>query len=266
MDSILWMLKTVLVSLMLPPGLFFVLIAVGLWLGRRRRWARWLAGVSLLAFIALSLKVVAYGLAGWFEDDWPPLDAALARHLPAERAAIVVLGGGRIQGAREYPGGETLKKASLRRSVFAARLSEQTGLRLAVSGGRPDGGNLGEAALMKRFIERSLKRPVAFVEDRSLDTRENAINTTGMLAREKVRTIVLVTDVMHMPRAVHAFRAAGAAFGMSIVPAPMHFLASAPRIMNDYLPSMDGLEISRDALYEVVGEIWYRLRRSIFAP
>jgi len=62
MDSILWMLKTVLVSLMLPPGLFFVLIAAGLWLGRRRRWARWLAGVSLLVFVALSLKVVAYGL------------------------------------------------------------------------------------------------------------------------------------------------------------------------------------------------------------
>lgn len=266
MDSMLWMLKSLLVSLILPPGLFFVLIAVGVWLGRRRRWARWLAGVSLLVFIALSLKVVAYGLAALFEDDWPPLDPAVARRLPAERTVIVVLGGGKIMGALEYPEGETPDRASLRRSVFAGRLSEQTGLRLAVSGGRPEGGNLGEAALMKRFIERSLRRPVAFVEDRSLDTRQNAINTTRMLAREKIRTIVLVTDVMHMPRAVRAFQAACAAFGMTVVAAPMHFLASAPRNINDYLPSVRGLEISRDALHEFVGEIWYRLRRLIHAP
>ena len=263
MDSLVWMLTNLIASLILPPGLFFLLIAVGLWLGRKRRWARWLAGVSLVVLVALSLKVVAYALAGLIEDDWSPLDPAVARRLPAEQTVIVVLGGGTIFGALEYPEGATPARASMRRSVFAARLSEQTGLRLAVSGGAGGGGNLSEAMLMKTFIERSLKRPVAFVETRSLDTRQNAINTTKILSQSKVRTIVLVTDVLHMPRAVHAFRAAGGAYGLTIVPAPMHFFASSPRVFTDSLPTARGLELSRDALHEFVGEVWYRLRRAM---
>jgi len=263
MDSIVWMLTNLIASLILPPGLFFVLIALGMWQGRKRRWMRWLAGVSLAAFVALSTGVVAYSLAGLFEDEWPPLDPAVARRLPPAQSMIVVLGGGKIMGALEYPEGETLSRASLRRCVYAARLSEQTGLRLAVSGGKPTGGELGEAVLMKNFIERGLKRPVALVEDQSLDTRQNALNMVKTLARGKIRTIVLVTDVLHMPRSVLAFQAAGAASGLTIVPAPMHFLASAPRNITDFLPSVWGLDISRYVLHEFVGEIWYRLRRSI---
>lgn len=269
MDSIVWSLTNLITSLILPPGLFFVLIGVGLWLGREPRklneragWplvGRWLAVVSLILFISLSLNVVGYGLAKPFEDDWPPLDPAVAARLPADQAVIVVLGGGKILGAIEYADRETLARASLRRSVYAAQLSERTGLRLAVAGGKPAGGALGEAVLMKDFIEKSLKRSVAFVEDQSFDTRQNAINMAKTLAQRKIRTVVLVTDVLHMPRAVNAFRAAG----LTVVPAPMHFQASAPLNITDFLPSVSGLEISRYALHELIGEVWYRVRRSL---
>ena len=263
MDSMVWTLTNLVTSLILPPGLCFVLIGVGLWHGRKHRWAHWLAGCSLVLFVCLSLNVVAYSLAGLFENDWPALDPAVARRLPSDHTVIVVLGGGRTLGAIEYPERETLSSASLRRSVYAARLAEQTGLRLAVSGGKPSGGALGEAVLMKKFIEGSLKRSVAFVEEQSFDTRQNAIYMTKALAQESVSTIVLVTDVLHMPRSVHAFQAAGSATGLTIVPAPMYFLATAPLNITDFLPSVSGLEISRYALHEFVGEIWYRLRRSI---
>lgn len=259
MNSIVLTLTKLITSLILPPGLCFVLIALGLWHGRKHRWARWLAGVSLILFICLSLTVVGYGLSRPFEDNWPPLDPVVAKRLPSDQAVIVVLGGGRIQGAIEYVDRETLASASLRRALYAAQLSEQTGLPLAVAGGKPEGGALGEAVLMRNFIERNLKHPVAFVEDQSFDTRQNAIYMAKVLAQQKIRTVVLVTDVLHMPRAAHAFQAAG----LTVVPAPMRFQASAPLNITDFFPSIGGLEMSRDVLHELIGGIWYRVIRSM---
>ena len=259
MDSLVWAVTNLIASLILPPGLFFVLIAFGLWQGRKHRWARWLTGIALVLFVSMSLTVVGYGMAKPFEDDWPPLDLAVAGRLPSDQAVIVVLGGGRTLGAIEYTDRETLSSASFRRSVYAAQLADQTGLRIAVSGGKPNGGGMSEAVLMKNFIENGLKHPVAFVEDQSFDTRQNAIYVAKALQEQNIRTVVLVTDVMHMPRATHAFQAAG----VTVVPAPLNFQASAPPNITDFLPSVQGLEITRYALRELVGELWYRVRRAV---
>ncbi len=43
----------------------------------------------------------------------------------------------------------------------------------------------------------------------------------------------------------------------------MHFRASAPLNVTDFLPSVDGLELSHKALRELVGAAWYRMRRAI---
>lgn len=259
MDSFVWSVTNLVASMILPPGLFLVLLAAGLYWGRTRRWARWLAAVSLLAFTLLTLNVVAYQLAAPFEARWPPLDLQVARSLAPEQAMIVVLGGGRTLGALEYPERETLSAASMRRTVFAAQLAVRTGLPLAVSGGGPEGGALGEAQLMKNLLENGFRRHVALVEDKSFDTRQNALYVAKALAGGKVRTVVLVTDVYHMPRAVRAFQAAG----LKVVPAPVDFHASAPLNVIDFVPTVDGLDLSRYVLHEWVGAAWYRMRRAI---
>src|SRR5665647_59654 len=115
MDSFIWSATNLIASMILPPGIFFVLLAVGLFWGRKHRWARWLAAVSLLAFTLLTLKVVAYQLAAPFEARWPPLAPQAAKVLAPEQTMIVVLGGGRTLGALEYAEHETLAPASLRR-------------------------------------------------------------------------------------------------------------------------------------------------------
>jgi len=43
----------------------------------------------------------------------------------------------------------------------------------------------------------------------------------------------------------------------------MDFRASAPLIATDFVPSVDGLKLSRYVLHEWVGEAWYRMRRAI---
>ncbi len=257
MQTLIWSATNLISALILPPGVFLVLIAVGLIAGRKRRWGRWLAGVALAAFALLSLNVVGYALLRPFEYAWPPLDPAREQSLRGEQAIIVVLGGGRTLGAIEYPGRETLASSSMRRTMYAARLAARRGLPLAVSGGSPSGGVLSEAVLMKNLLEHDLGRKVTVVEDQSFDTRQNAIYTAKALAEHRIGTVVLVTDVYHMPRAVRAFEAAG----LKVVPAPMYFRASAPLDVRDFLPSTDGLELSQHVLREYVGAVWYALRR-----
>jgi len=259
MDVLVWTATNLISALILPPGVFFVLLAMGLYWSRKHRWGRWLAAGSLVAFALLTLNVVAYVLVAPFETRWPPLDPAVAKALGPERAVIVVLGGGRFLAALEYPARETLAAASLRRTAYAAQLSARTGLPLAVAGGRPGGGVLGEAELMKNLLVNGFGQRVTLVEDASFDTRQNALYMAKALAARNIRTVVLVTDVTHMPRAARAFEAAG----LRVVPAPMHFRASAPLSVIDFLPSVDGLELSRNAWRELVGAVWYRMRRAI---
>ena len=237
-------------------------IAAGLFWGRRHRWARWLAAASLAAFVLLTLNVVAYALLRPFEERWPPLDAKVAKALAPGQAMIVVLGGGRTLGALEYAEGETLSAASMRRTAYAAQLAVQTGLPLGVSGGAPSGGVVSEAQLMKNILENAFGRRVALVEDSSFDTRQNALYTARALAVRKMGTVVLVTDVLHMPRAARAFETAG----LQVVPAPVYFRASAPLNITDFLPSTDALSLSRYALHEWVGAVWYAMRGAIASP
>ena len=259
MDTLVFTATGLIKSIILPPGVFFVLLAVGLTWGRNRRWVRWLAGISLVAFVLLTLKVVAYQLVAPFEASWPPLNPQAAKKLAPDQAIIVVLGGGRTLGALEYPEHETLSSLSLRRTVYAAQLAARTGLPLAVSGGSPKGGVRPEAELMKGLLEKGFGQRVALVEAGSFDTRQNALYTAKALAAGKVRTVVLVTDVIHMPRAARAFEATG----LKVVPAPVYFHATAPLNATDFAPSVEALELSRYALHEWVGAAWYAMRRAM---
>ena len=259
MDVMVWTARNLIAALILPPGVFFVLLAVGLFWSAKHRWGRWLAAGSLAAFVLLSLNAMGYALVKPFEDRWPPLDPAAAKALAPKRAVIVVLGGGRIGGALEYPERETPAAASLRRTVFANQLATRTGLPLAVSGGKRGGGVMGEAVLMKNLLESGFGRRVELVEDSSVNTRQNALYMARALAARRITTVVLVTDVLHMPRAVRAFEA----LGLTVVPAPMHFRASASLNVTDFVPSVEGLELSRDVLHEWVGTLWYEMRRAL---
>ena len=256
MDTLFWAVTNLVANLMLPPTLFFVMIAIGLSQAGKRRWGRWLAGVSLLALTLLSVPAVSYLLAQPFEAASSPLDSAQFNDLPKQGAMIVVLGGGKRLGAIEYPEGETVSSSSEERSRYGTRLAKMTGLPLSVSGGKPNGGNLSEAALMKIFIETELNQRVTIVEDQSFDTRQSAQFTLARLAPLKVDTIVLVTDTLHMPRAARAFEALGA----KVIRAPMNFRAGAPLNLIDSLPSSAGLYLSAYVLHELIGQVWYWAR------
>lgn len=253
MESLAWTAKNIVATLVLPPASLLILIALGLWFARAR-WGRWLAGTSLALLALLSIPAVGILLATPFERAYPPLDLEAMKQRPKEGMMVVVLGGGRDLGGIEYPEGERLNDASLRRARYGAYVARELRLPVAVSGGKPTGGKHSEAALMKRFIEGELKRPVALSEEESRDTRQNAQYLARKLRTLGVRNIVLVTDVTHMQRAAGAFSATG----LGVTPAPLYYFSRAPLGVSEYLPRDDGMRKSGRVLHELLGALWYR--------
>ena len=49
MDVLVWTATNLISALILPPGVFFVLLAMGLYWSRKHRWGRWLAAGSLVS-------------------------------------------------------------------------------------------------------------------------------------------------------------------------------------------------------------------------
>ena len=123
--------------------------------------------------------------------------------------AIVVLGGD-VRAGNGADIADALGPLSLERVVLAARAYRQLRLPVAVSGGRvgqrPDQrGGADEGRAGNRF--RRAGRPG--VRTRSRTTWENAVYTARLLQPAGVRTVVLVSQAWHLPRAIWAFERAG---------------------------------------------------------
>lgn len=164
--------------------------------------------------------------------------------------AIVILGGGRRGHALEYDKAETISADTLERLRYGAKLAREHGLPLLVSGGNPHlGTSRGEATegdLMKRVLEEEFRLPVRWVENRADDTKQNAELSAPLLKAAGVRSIWLVTHSWHAERAAQAFEAQG----FDVTPTPTVFPPPRQRSGNDFLPSYNGLNMSRSIIYD----------------
>jgi uncharacterized SAM-binding protein YcdF (DUF218 family) len=238
--------KPVLAALALPPAAPLLLALLGLLIATRRRgFGLALAFAGVLSLTVLSTNAGALLLARHL---LPPV-APLAPQQAAGAQAIVILGGGVLAQAPEYglpqPGEHTL--ARLRYGVHLAR---QTGLPLAFAGGigwsAAGTVTASEGSVARRVLQEDYGIAPRWVDDRSRDTRENALHMAQLLRPAGVRRIVLVTDASHVPRAAAEFRAAG----FEVLPAPTGFPIVRDRPLLEWLPSAHGLASSRTLLRE----------------
>lgn len=242
--------KKALAALVLPPtGPLLIALAGLVLLSRRPRLGRALAWAGVAGLLLLSLPVVTHLLLRTLAP--PPLDLKRA----GEAQAIVILGGGVRRNAPEF-GGDTLGRLTLERVRYGARVARLTQLPVLVTGGAVYGGAT-EASLMKRALEEEFGVRVRWTEERSRDTRTNALGSAAVLQADGVRRVLLVGHGIDMPRASAEFAAAG----LEVVPAPtvipQQFTVDHPL---ELLPSMGALYGSYHALYELLGEAVRRLR------
>jgi len=237
-------LKSVLHTLLLPPGGLLLLAAAGALLirrdgavARRSGWALLIAGLASLWLLATPL--VANELSR-IAQRCPPLD--LTR--PVEAQAIIILAGAASRDvAPEYGGEPAVELSLLERLNYGAFIARRTGLPVLVSGSPSD------VLAMRTSLARDFNIGTRWVEDCSRDTFENAEFSARLLKPAGVRRIVLVTSADHEWRAMQEFAAAG----FSVVPAPVGMSGPHKITAEDFMPDALALASSTAALYEFIG-------------
>jgi uncharacterized SAM-binding protein YcdF (DUF218 family) len=248
--------------LLTPPGIVVVVGLLGLFV---TIWRRWIGGIlvatSLIGLFVLSVPLVGKRLLMQLEAPFRTSVIAQDRLVP-NMQAIVVLGGGRIDGAPEY-GEDTVNAMTLERLRYAAHLTQMTGLPLLVSGGSVFGEEQPEAALMQKTLARDFGVKSKWIESTSRNSMENAQHSKKLLAEAGIRRVYLVTHAWHMERAQWSFVEAG----LDVVPAPTGFTTIGKSDLSPlgYAPSANGLHASALALRERIGFYWYKSRRDAAA-
>jgi uncharacterized SAM-binding protein YcdF (DUF218 family) len=245
---------SVIKSMLLPPGLFLSVIAVGVLLlnknpllGKTTVWS------GLAIFYLFSTPFISGQLINQLET-YPALDAYETGS--SDAGAIVILSGERDRDAREY-GGDTVGKHTLLRCRYGAFLQRKTGLPILVSGGwvfGKEGKSI--AQLMAEVLRDDFRAGKVWLEDRSRTTGENALFSKRILTQKNIDTIYLVTQASHMPRSVAAFEKTG----LKVIPAPTAFEGGNSFRFMDVLPSASAINTSYSALHEMIGAIWYKIR------
>lgn len=109
---------------------------------------------------------------------------------------------------------------------------------------------------MAAFLE-ELGTPARWVEDRSLDTDDNARLSRAILEPLGFGDILLVTSDFHMRRSLLAFEQAG----FTVTPAPVGG-GSGGRGWRALIPSSGAMHVFNRALNELLGRIVYRITAS----
>ena len=245
-------LKPILTALVMPPASPLLVALLGVLLATRRRLRAGLA-MAFIGIAALWL-LSCHAVAAWLAQSMLPqvVAAQPAQVAQARVQAIVVLGGGVLPQAPEYgtgqPGPPTL--ARLRYGAWLARL---TGKPVAFAGGVgwAAGADFPSEAEVARRTLQEFGTGLRWADAQSRDTAQNAQRMRELLARDGITRIALVTDAWHMPRALLEFRRAG----FTVLPAPTGFPVAPTRPLLAWLPSSEGLALTRQVLREALG-LW----------
>ncbi|WP_297576462.1 YdcF family protein [uncultured Deefgea sp.] len=243
------LLKTIISSFLLPPGGLIILLVVAFLLRHRApKWSSGLFWSAILALYVLSTPLMSHTLASQIE-----LQAT--HQFNPQATAMVVLGGGKRFGAQDVAEGESINNVTLSRLRYAAKIHRITHLPILVSGGSPQGG-ISEAELMQQSLLDDFNVTSQWLESASNDSADNATQSARLLLPQH-QNILLVSSADHLPRATRSFEKAG----FTVFPVPTDYHHDEALSPVSFVPSAKHLATSSNALRELLGQIWYQLRK-----
>ncbi|MDD5668631.1 MAG: YdcF family protein [Candidatus Omnitrophica bacterium] len=222
--------------------------------------AGWYCGViSWVIAVLLSFNPVANILVQSLETQFKPVQEEQLKKIDA----VVILGGGLLPsgGLRKYPeaNGTTYARVFQGVAVF-----KQSGAQVLVVSGSSLEPEKGTEADVMREIAVSLGVPSAdiLMEAKSRTTMENANETSRMLSPAVYDHIGLVTSAMHMKRSFKTFQKVFPPG--SVIPVPVNYMSSPVKLTyRMFIPSVDALCLSTEAIHEWIGLMWYFLRYGV---
>lgn len=227
-------------------------------LKRRKPMGLILCMFAFAALWLLSCQAVVVWLAHTLLPQYAPATAQLLKTNSVQ--AIVVLGGGTLPQAPEY-GASQPNRFTAERLRYGVWLAKQSGLPAAFTGG--SGWAAGatvqatEAEIAGRIAQEDYGFTIRWLESKSRDTGENARLTAPMLKRDGIERIALVTDALHMTRAIREFESAG----LLVTAAPTAYLLPNRSAVLQWLPSAETLHDATRLAHEVLGLQVARLTR-----
>jgi uncharacterized SAM-binding protein YcdF (DUF218 family) len=236
--------------------------------------AGWAGGIAVwrrcgrrLGLLVLAANTGLF-LSCWMPAAWlfsRPLELPYGR-LPRydravrDRAGAIVVLAANVDPARLHFPIALPDRDTYARCRYAAWLySSWRTLPVFVSGGNRSAGQPSFADAMAHVLKsEGVPASDIVLDDRSLNTWENAVFTAELLRQRNITRIVLVVDALSMMRAERCFRSQG----IEVIPAPI-LQVSVSMTARDLIPSWRALRLNEVALHEIVGLAWYKLQNRI---
>lgn len=232
-----------------------------LWLHRWRRLGR-ICFIVSISWLWLCATPVFSDLARRsLEQVYPAEPIALLPQLDA----ILVLGGC-VEPATS-PRKTINLLASADRVWYAAQLYKAgKASRIIVSGGQAPWLAVKQTeaeAMAELLVDLGVPETVILQETKSLNTYQNALFTKPILETNQLKSVLLVTSALHLPRALAVVRTVG----IPAFPAPTDIeIVTYPHTLLRWLPDALALEGTTRALKEYLGIQVYKMRGWIIDP
>lgn len=210
-----------------------------------------------LAFASLLLATLwiwfcsAPAFAIWLQDGLgPPYAHTNAADYPVADV-IVVLGGGKLpQSKVGWNAADDHAQAT--RLGFGLQLFNNSRARIILLAGDDQA-----LEMTHKLLREGVPAAALLTEAASANTYQNALYSAAILGRKKLRSVLLVTSDIHMPRASASF----AKQGLTVIPAPVFDPdAEAMRTSRSLWPRGEALSLSARCLREYLGLWCYQLR------
>lgn len=244
-----------ILDFILLPAVWLVALVLAAWLARPggRARQRWLGAALAVALLGTSNALVNEVLLAWEVPAVP-----LAAVAPAD-AAVLLTG---ITIGDKSPHDRVYLSRGADRLTHALWLYRAGKVRrIIISGGsgavlRTVGTEAG--SLHTLLLLAGVPPADILVEDRSRNTRENALFTKALLARHpEIKSLVLITSAFHERRALGCFAKAG----LHPQPFPADFRSTDRSLTPDYwlVPDANALVCWSTVLHEMTGWLVYKV-------
>ena len=191
-------------SFFTPPGIFpTALVILSFFAYQRNKLLfRWILSIAVVNYVFV-IPVTGQLLL-------VPLEQKYTVPSKLNGDVLVMLGGGATLDTQDVDGRGHLSGATSSRLLTTVQLYEKTKLPIILSGGQvfPDSGN--EARIAKRIlIGLGVNASDIYLEDKSLNTEQNAKFTAELLKKHHFKKPILITSAFHMERSVKNFENEG---------------------------------------------------------
>jgi uncharacterized SAM-binding protein YcdF (DUF218 family) len=240
----------------MPLTIFWLILmaAILLFLLKRRRIGLVCGFFSIVWMAMISFSFLPELLVKSLENRFPPL-LEISQFNPKDSVYILVLGSGYTDN-KILPPNDQLSLNSLGRLTEAIRLHRLFNASLLVLSGSAPSENVNEQEL---YMKTALSLGVDENEIRLLGTPENtqmeAFDYTNKFGTNN--TLILVTDAIHMPRAMFLFGKAG----QSPIPSPTNHMVKSDwkNEISDWVPTSSNIAMMEYAMHEIGGLLYARM-------